>query len=108
MIASHPSLNNDNGNCVVMQTTTQWARQFISTSSSNNNDNKNEEDDSIIMVQPLLDIMKIHPGTTDMVTSSGWKVPFRHRSDNNNDIQSSSTLPLPQQHNASETIQNWE
>ena len=100
MIASHPSLNNDNGNCVVMQTTTKWARRFITSNSDNQ-----EYDD--IMVQPLLDIMKVHPGTIDIITSSGWKVPFRHTSDNNDyDVQSSATLPL--QHNASETIQNWE
>ena len=100
MIASHPSLNNDNGNCVVMQTTTKWARRFITSNSDNQ-----EYDD--IMVQPLLDIMKVHPGTIDIITSSGWKVPFRHTSDNNDyDVQSSTTLPL--QHNASETIQNWE
>ena len=100
MIASHPSLNNDNGNCVVMQTTTKWARRFITS----NSDNQDYDD---IMVQPLLDIMKVHPGTIDIITSSGWKVPFRHTSDNNDyDVQSSATLPL--QHNASETIQNWE
>ena len=80
-------VHNNNRNCVVMQTTPKWARRFIS-----NSDNQ----DGIIL-QPLLDIMKVHPGTIDIVTSPGWKVPFQDVND----------VPSPM-HNTTETIHNWE
>ena len=69
-----------------MQTTPKLARPFIA-----NSDNQDD-----VMVQPLLDIM-IHPGTIDIVTSPGWKVPFQDVYD----------VPSPM-HNTTETIHNWE
>ena len=41
--------------------------------------------------------MKVHPGTIDIVTSPGWKVPFQDVND----------VPSPM-HNTTETIHNWE
>ena len=43
-----------------MQTTPKWARRFIA-----NSDNQDD-----VMVQPLLDIMKVHPGTIDILSSA--------------------------------------
>jgi len=85
----YPSDDDDDKNCVVLQTTPSWARKIIS-----------EKDQEALVVQPLLDVMKIHPNTIDMVSSPGWKVPFIHE----DDYHSVSSSP----HNASEASKHWE
>ena len=88
-IIEYPSDDDDDKNCVVLQTTPSRARTIIS-----------EKDQEALVVQPLLDVMKIHPNTIDMVTSPGWKVPFIHE----DDYHSVSSSP----HNASEASKHWE
>ena len=87
----YPSDDDDDRNCVVIQTMPSRARKIIS-----------EKDQEALVLQPLLDVMKIHPNTIDMVTSPGWKVPFIHEDDYHSVSSSSSS------HNASEASKHWE
>ena len=50
--------------CVVFSATADRARQAMASNGD-------------LVAQPLVDVMKIHPGTMDSVTSQAWRVPFR-------------------------------
>ena len=52
------------GNCAVVSATSTWAREAL---------NSNPE----LIAQPLVDVMKIHPGTIESATSKAWRVPFQ-------------------------------
>ena len=53
----------DGDSCTIMTTTANWAYKAM----------RKYKD---VIVQPLVDVMKILPGTMDSVSSEAWRVPF--------------------------------
>ena len=78
------------GNCVILTTTSTWALDAMDS----NRD---------ISAQPLVDIMKISPGTIESVTSPAWQVPFQ-------DVQDAPQVGAVMGKNSSDVanIQHWE
>ena len=81
-----------NETCLILTTTAQATRGVVG-------DYQHEQ---MLVAMPLLDVMKIHAGTVDEVSSRGWSVPFIEHA--NEMINEGSQRA----ENATEAINNWE